>query len=672
MSLTVGELNARLSLDKDSFDRGLDTSEGRFRGFAGKIGKVAAGAGIAVGAAIGAAAIKGVASFASLESGMNEVFTLLPGISDDAMKEMTDQVKGFSKEFGVLPDEVVPALYQSLSAGVPQDNVFEFLEVAQKAAKGGVTDLTTAVDGISSVVNAYGSDVIGATEASDLMFTAVRLGKTNFEEMSNSLFNVIPTASSLGVEFGDVTAALATMTAQGTPTSVATTQIRQALVEMSKAGSKSAEIFEEAAGTSFREFIAQGGNLQEALGIMSGAADEMGVSVSDLFGSVEAGSAVLSLTSETGAQAYASALSEMDSSAGATEAANEQMSQGLTDSWNKIKAAVAVGTASFGEKLAPTVQRVVDWVLENWPKMSEKVQEVMTRIQEIIGPIVEWIREFWEENGEEILAFLEETWTAIQEVISAAMEFIQAVIDRVLIIVTAIWETHGERIMKFLSGVWDRVKVIIENALGFIKSIFKAFAALFRGDWSALWEHLKDAFGHLWEVIKSAISNALETLKLIFTIALDGLLVAWEFVWDKMSSFLSGVWEGIKSMIRNSINTVMGWIESFVNNLIGGINKASGLLNKLPGVNIGTVSELSLPRLHQGGTVAGVPGEEMAAILRAGEKVVDSGASVLPGGSVDAFGSGAQINVTVPSREAREIAREIAFVQEFEMKVATG
>lgn len=60
------------------------------------------------------------------------------------------------------------------------------------AAVGGVTELETAVDGITSVVNAYGDDVLSAAEASDLMFTAVKLGKTDFTQLSASLFNVIP------------------------------------------------------------------------------------------------------------------------------------------------------------------------------------------------------------------------------------------------------------------------------------------------------------------------------------------------------------------------------------------------------------------------------------------------------------------------------------------------
>lgn len=240
---------------------------------------------VAAGAAAGFAA-KGSAEFAKFDTQMREVFTLLPDLTKSEMGKMTGDVKGFAKEFGVLPDKVVPALYQAISAGVPKENVFTFLETAQKAAKGGVTDLETAVDGISSVVNAYGADVIDAAKASDLMFTAVKGGKTNFEQLSQSLFNVIPTAASLGVQFGDVTAALATMTAQGTPTSVATTQLRQLFVELSKDSSKLAGTFEGIAGKSFRQFIAEGGNTQQALQLLEKHVGGLAGATSKAFGTI--------------------------------------------------------------------------------------------------------------------------------------------------------------------------------------------------------------------------------------------------------------------------------------------------------------------------------------------------------------------------------------------------
>ena len=161
--------------DDSNLRKSLKNANKSLAGFGKNVAKVGATAGLAFAGVAAGVAVSGVKAFSAFQTGMAEVMTLLPDAGEETFGELSDQVKSFSKEFGVLPDEAIPALYSALSAGVPKDNVFEFMEVAQKAAKGGVTELETAVDGISSVVNAYGSEVIGATEASDLMFTAVRL-----------------------------------------------------------------------------------------------------------------------------------------------------------------------------------------------------------------------------------------------------------------------------------------------------------------------------------------------------------------------------------------------------------------------------------------------------------------------------------------------------------------
>ena len=359
----VEVVEAKVTADTSQFDRSMNRVKGSFAGVgaAATKGMAVAGAAVAGGAAV--IASRGISAFVGFESSMNEVFTLMPGISEAAMGQMADDVKNFSKEMGVATSESIPALYQAISAGVPQDNVFEFLETAQMAAVGGVTDLETAVDGISSVVNAYGSDIVNATDASDMLFTAVKLGKTDFEQLSRSVFQVAPIAASLGVGFGDVAASLATLTAQGVPTSVAATQIKAAVSELGKEGTKASDAFKEMTGQSFQEFIDGGGNLEQAFSAMAAGADEMGQSVLDSFGSIEAGQAVLALTAD-GGEAFASAIGEMGASAGATETAFNKMEDSVGRDFDKLKASLEVLLIDIGEKLLPVVQSVVGFVQE--------------------------------------------------------------------------------------------------------------------------------------------------------------------------------------------------------------------------------------------------------------------------------------------------------------------
>lgn len=324
---------------------------------------IASGVMVAAGAAVTKFTVDAVRNFGNFEQGMNSVFTLLPNLSSSAMAKMSDDTRLLAVEMGRLPEEVIPALYQSLSSGVPPENVFDFLQTANQAAIGGVTDLETVVDGLTSVVNAYGTDVLSVQQASDLMFTAVNIGKTEFDQLSQSLYNVIPTAAALKVNFGDVTAAIAAMTAQGTPTSVATTQIRQLLVELSKEGTGASKVFEAMAGQSFRDFIAAGGNVQQALQYMEQAAVENKVGLNDLFSSVEAGNAALQLTGK-GTEMFTNALNANAEATGVTEEAYNRMMESSTQALKQYEAAYANLSIVVGEQLVPVLTKGINLLTE--------------------------------------------------------------------------------------------------------------------------------------------------------------------------------------------------------------------------------------------------------------------------------------------------------------------
>ena len=58
---------------------------------------------------------------------------------------------------------------------------------------------------------------------------------------------------------------------------------------------------------------------------------------------------------------------------------------------------------------------------------------------------------------------------------------------------------------------------------------------------------------------------------------------------ERLTSFVSGVFSGIAGAVQRLVNTVKG----FINNVISGINAAIGLINKIPGVSIGTIPYLA-------------------------------------------------------------------------------
>lgn len=554
-------------------------------GFVGKNKKAIQGAGIAAtaagGAIVGGFALATQASV-DFESSMGEVFTLLPGMSADAMAEMSQDVRDFDTAAGVTSDQTIPALYQAISAGVPKDNVFDFLETANQAAIGGVTDLETAVDGITSVTNAYGSDVVSAAEASDLMFTAVKLGKTNFEELSGSLFNVIPTASALGVEFGDVTAALSTLTSQGTPTAVATTQLRAALVELSKDGSGASEAFKEVAGVGFKEFLAQGNNVQDALGIMSTAADNNGVAINDMFSSVEAGSAVLALTGK-GSEKFSSDLEAMNSATGSTAEAFDTMDETSGRSMEKIQAMIEDFTLEIGDVFLPILKDDILPALKGLLDMFDGIPDSAKPLILAIGALG---------AGLVIIGPLLVALPTIIGGVSAAFTLLSAnpivLVVGGLILLFVLLQTKFDIIGKAADILGKGFEWLSDTVSDLIDWITDAV------DWS-------DVLGTAFKILLGPIGWVM--------IAMDTFGVSWDDVWNGMlfiaqrvSGFIIGIFDSIVGTVRSSIN----WVIDGINTMIRGLNRLSfDVPDWVPGIGGESIgfNLNELPHFASGGIV---------------------------------------------------------------------
>ena len=548
--------------------KGIGKSAGDSLKKASQVGALALGG---IGVAAAGAAFKGVAAFAGFQKQMNEVFTLVPGMSATAMGEMSDQVKEFSKEFGVLPDEVIPSLYSAISAGVPADNVFSFLETAQKAASGGVTDLSTAVDGISSVVNAFGEETVNAAQTSDLMFTAVRLGKTDFEALSKSLFNVTPTAASLGVSFADVTAALAVMTAQGVPTSVATTQLRAAMVEASKGGGKLDEALRDLTGKGFSGLISEGKNTGQIFDDLRASMPEQ--QFRDLFGSVEGLNAVLAITGPN-AEGFQGALDEMGTSAGATQTAFEQMQTGIGPVVDKLKANLAVLFIEIGEKLAPVVEKLMNLVLsQGVPALQKLAAAIRDELVPAFEPFAKAVVVIGKELAEKLQPEIVKVVDLIKNNKEAAFGALAAVLGLAvigLVAFTAAWVAAALPIIAVVAAVaavgagvvlliqnWDnlmdrfpQVQAAMDSfrtwvdaqlvpAIQNIGKAAEAAAVFFVKNFNTIRSVVQPIIDQLISHIKLIATTLRDTVQLVIAIVNGDWNQAWEEVKDILTNFLA-------------------------------------------------------------------------------------------------------------------------------------
>lgn len=193
-----------------------------------------------------------------------------------------------------------------------------------------------------------------------------------------------------------------------------------------------------------------------------------------------------------------------------------------------------------------------------------------------------------------------------------------------------------------------------------------------KGWFTGFWEWLKDVFMGAWNFIKNNWQTILAVLTgpigmavLLITRNFDTIKQAVMNVYNWIKGAFSTIAEIGTSILKGAVNSVLGFAENTINGFIRLINGAIGAINKIPGVNIGKLGELHIPRLAEGGIVKARPGGILANIGEGGQDE-----AVVPLDQLDEMvsgGGGNGVNITlnlsgIMSRskaDEREIARSL-------------
>lgn len=175
------------------------------------------------------------------ETSLTNVFTLLDQETFTKFgKNLEKGALDIQKQFGFATEQTNKALFDTISAGVEAGNAINFMKEASRLAIGGVTDISVAVDGLTSVMNAYGKESFNATEAANVFFTTQKFGKTTVAALASNIGQVAPIANAAGFSFNETATALSTLTLAGLSTEEATTGLKAIMVSVIKPASQSA------------------------------------------------------------------------------------------------------------------------------------------------------------------------------------------------------------------------------------------------------------------------------------------------------------------------------------------------------------------------------------------------------------------------------------------------
>lgn len=181
--------------------------------------------------------------------------------------------------------------------------------------------------------------------------------------------------------------------------------------------------------------------------------------------------------------------------------------------------------------------------------------------------------------------------TTVTTALGAAIAFLTSPIGLVVVAITALIAAGV-----LLYKNWDEVK---------------AYAA-------TIWGAIKDTVSKLIEAVQEKISAVMQAIRTGIETALNAVKEKWDTIWGGLKDTTVKIFEGIWNGIKGVINKILGGVESMANGVIKGINKLTSALSNIKfdvpdwvpgiggnsfGIDIPSISEVSLPRLAQGGFV---------------------------------------------------------------------
>lgn len=468
-------------------------------------------AGTSVGKQIGSYAVKAVAALGvgkaigdSISKGMNfetsmaKANTLFTGTSEEFAK-LQSQILDISSATGMAASELAEAAYSAESASVPMGNLGSMIEASSKLAVSGFTDVDTALSATAKTMNAYGmmSDNVTETQANmdkvqKVLIQTQNKGITTVGELGASLANVTPTAAAANVSFEQVGAALALMTAQGTPTAQATTQLRSAIAELEKEGTKASEALKAAAegteyaGMSFVDMMDAGADLGDVMGMLQDYADKSGVSMLDLWSSIEGGNAAMAIAKDV--EVFDDDLAAMATEADVVGDAYETMSDTVSHKMEEIKRSLEnIGISAFAE-VADDLLGVLDGASDILEDITPALGDLGGAFMDMAGSAVDSFAELWgiDENlstTEKAAEILKTGIEGLSDIFKFASENMDTIVPVLGALAGAFVLTHGPigGIVKGVEGLIGKIGSIgteAATAAGPIATAGSSFAGM--------------------------------------------------------------------------------------------------------------------------------------------------------------------------------------------------
>ena len=603
---------------------GSQTALAGSAGAAGGAMKTATKSMLGVGLAAGAIVYESVKAAASFQT----LTTRLVTSANEQSKNLDMVRKGIiavSNDTGVMANDVAKSMYVVESGGYHGARGLEILRAATEGAKIEGAEFGTVANAVTDVLKDYSDKNYTATQATNALIKGVAYGKTNFQNLSSAMQNVLPLADSYHVKLEDVVGVLANMTAHGMTAARASFNIANAMrnlavptgvmtKELKNFGLSSRDV-QNSLGTR-----GLAGTLQWLYSVAQHGAPAIGQTTNEAFKKLTGSATALQVGLLTVGK-NTKDVNEAIKGIGAASADNSSDVEGfaatqatLAFQLARAKAAIHNAGIEIGTALLPAITKVAAAAakflvpIAGWIEKHQKLTAVILGagvamgilagaiivIGAVVGALTSMVglvvlgiialgaaliyaynhSQKFREVMQTIGTMLKAAWDATLKAAAATIQwFSNTVLPALQRAISAIFGWFSAHQRNF-SDAWNTMLHAVEAAAQWFKANVLDWIQARINDLIAWWRSHSEEIEQVWKAMWAVISTAAKVWWDAFKGLLSIVLSGWKTTWGLIKDTLILAWTSIKDTVTLAMHTLLNVIAVILDLITGHWSKA--------------------------------------------------------------------------------------------------
>lgn len=555
----------------------------KLKDIGGKVSGVGKDLSTYVTAPLVAAGTVGVKTFADVDKTMALANKTMGNTAEEA-QTLGTAMKDAAANSTFSMNDAANASLNFARAGLDAEQAAAALAPAMNLAAGEGGNLDTVSAGLVATINGFHGSFQEAGTYADIFASACNNSALDVDSLSAAMSVAAPIFASAGYKVNDAALYMGIMANNGIEADKAANSLKTGIARLVSPAKEGADKMQQLGISvtntdgSMKDSVTIQKELHDAFASLSES--EQIAAASAIFGKNQM-APWLALINTAPAD-----VDELNGSLAACAGTTDEMAQtmmgGFGGSIEKLKSSVNVLAYSLGEALAPTIQKVIDFIqglVDKFNALSPAQQQIIVKIGlfvAAIGPVLLIIGKLMSAVGS-ILTVVPQIATALSAVkgafaaLNAVMlanpiGIVIAAIAALVAIFIHLWKTN-EGFRQFWISLWENIKTATVNAWKAITTgITTAMAAIGKAV-QAGWNAVKTFTATILNAVKTGVSAAWNGIKTAVSTVVTAIGTAVQTGWNAVKTTTGTILNAVKS----TVTTIWSAITGVISKAIGGI-----------------------------------------------------------------------------------------------------